>query len=113
MLVSQQRRNQENSYPSRPRQLKTQREPGEQRNHYDVHAASNQQRARDSELLRNGIESCGLVELHILARIQNVEPADPKSDRRAENQHAPIKRTANRDPGSSGRQTQTKTQHKM
>src|SRR5467141_2658038 len=98
MLVGEQRGYHGDSHPGRPWQLKTPRQPGQQRDHYDVHGAGNGKRPGDAETFWHGKKSRRLVVLDVLAGVEHVEAADPERYSRAENQHARIERASDGNP---------------
>ena len=55
--------------------------------------------ARNSEPRRDAPEVCGLVEVHILAGIYDVEPTDPEQNRQPEQHWRPGQAAPERDPG--------------
>src|SRR6202043_3387680 len=78
-----------------------------------MHNSGHEQRSSDAETLRDGEKSGAAVVVEVLARVQNVEAANPQSDRRAENQGARIEAAGDGDPCGGGRNTQRETKKKM
>src|SRR5262249_2545279 len=113
MLVGEQRGDHRNTNPGGPGKRETCGEPCEQSNYADVHNARNPECLLDAKALRNGKEARVLVEVHVLARIENVEAPNPQRDRGAENQHAQIEMPRNCNPGRRGRNSQCETQKKV
>src|SRR5882757_2233537 len=65
MFIAQQRRYHGNAQPRGPRQSKAERQPPEKRDHTDVHAARDEQRLGNPELLRHGKKTGTLIVLNI------------------------------------------------
>ena len=63
-------------------------------------------RVGDPETLWHGEQAGFGIELHILARVEHIEAADPHSNRCAKNQHAPIEASGDRDPCGGRRNAQ-------
>jgi len=72
-----------------------------------VEGASDPQRALDADVAGDGVKSGVAVELEILARIKDVEAADPEGDGGGENQNARVEGATNRDPGRGGRDAES------
>src|SRR5271167_5028190 len=78
-----------------------------------MHHARNQECVRNTEALGNRIQTSLRVEFHILAGIQNVEPAYPQGYCGRENQHAQIEAAGYGDPCGSRGNTQCETEKEM
>src|SRR5215831_9398606 len=70
---------------------------------HDVHRARNEQRRRDAEAHGNRAEAVRAIELEILARVEDVETADPRADRDRENPRLPSPAPAHRQPSANRR----------
>src|SRR5712692_11062962 len=78
MLVGQQRSNNGDACPRRPWQSKTERQPPEKRNHANVHPSRNHERIGDPEFFGHGKKPRALIIVDVLARVEQVKPADPQ-----------------------------------
>src|SRR5216684_919876 len=113
MFVSQERCDNGDSRPSRPRQSKAERQPTKKRDHSDMHSASDAQRFGNPEFFGHGEEPCAPVVIDILACIEHVKPAHPQGNRGAKNKHPRIEAARNGDPRGGRRDAQRKSEKKM
>ena len=74
-------------------------EGNEQAEHGEMHEAGSAKGAGDSERLRNAVETDLTVVLKVLARVQDVETANPEHHGSCENENAGIEAAPNGDPG--------------
>src|SRR5690348_6582992 len=113
MLVSEQCRYHTDAHPCRPPQMKAPSQPYQQPNHQHVHGAGEKEGFSNPDGFRNRMEALPTIEIDVLAGIEHVEPTHPESDSGAENQHAPIERAPNRNPGSGWRNSQAKAENEV
>src|SRR2546427_5014882 len=98
VFVTEKQANRGDAGPCGPRESEACGKPGEQRNDQDVHDARDPEGSGDAETLRNRVETCAAVELHILAGIEHIETADPECYGGAEKQHARVEAARDRGP---------------
>ena len=67
----------------------------------------------DAEVAGDGMKSGIVVELKILAGVENVEARDPERDSGGEKQDARVERAANGDPCGGGRYAESESEHEM
>src|SRR5271155_4492129 len=88
-------------------------QPDEERDHYQMHGAGDEEGAGYAEFFWDGVEAGGLVEFNVLAGVENVEAADPERYGGAEDQHARGERASDGDPCGGGRDAESETEDEV
>ena len=102
MFICKQCADSSNAGHSKLAQAECRNEGDEQQQHGQVKTASDPKRARDAKVARNGVQARLAVKIAILARIENIEAANPKGDRGGKQENAGIQRAADGDPSRRG-----------
>src|SRR6266567_7005546 len=113
MFVDQQYADDNNASQCNLAERKSDNHPNKERERDHVEEPRQRESARDSEVTRNRMQILLAVMLIILATVENVEASAPEHDCGRHDKDAWVERSANSNPGGSGRNAHCESEKQM